>query len=94
MGLVWGLGLSLYLWLVGATTLWGKPAVLHGMTAVAVVAKHLTPPPWQFVAFLETMTGHLLVDRLGGAYRFKHDLLQKHVAQLEDAFISSLSSKP
>ncbi|EKU97103.1 putative NTPase (NACHT family) [Leptolyngbya sp. PCC 7375] len=39
--------------------------------------------PWNYARFLEYAHRHRFIQRVGGRYRFIHELLQKHFAQLE-----------
>lgn len=36
--------------------------------------------PWNYAKFLDYATNRLLLQRLGGGYRFIHDLLRQHFA--------------
>ena len=38
--------------------------------------------PFRYVPFLEYATALLFLERNGGAYRFRHDLLQRYFAEL------------
>ncbi len=38
--------------------------------------------PWNYAKFLEHAVKHRFIQRLGGRYRFMHDLLRKHFAKL------------
>lgn len=38
--------------------------------------------PWNYARFLDYATKYLLMQRVGGGYRFLHDLLRKHFARL------------
>ncbi|MBC6475157.1 MAG: NACHT domain-containing protein [Hormoscilla sp. GM102CHS1] len=40
--------------------------------------------PWNYGRFLNYATSRLLLQRWGGSYQFRHDLLQEHFAQLEE----------
>ena len=68
----------------------GEAAFRHLVLRWMLWREGVTPKPWRYVAFLDALTDHLLLDRIGGAYKFKHDLLQKHIAQLDDDFIAAL----
>ena len=37
--------------------------------------------PWNYAKFLDYATKHLLMQRVGGGYRFLHDLLRQHFAK-------------
>lgn len=78
--------------LIGLGSPAGEAVLRHWVLRWRLWRERLTPKPWRYVAYLDAMTSHLLLDKIGGAYRFKHDLLQKHIAQLDDGFISSLVS--
>ena len=41
--------------------------------------------PWRFVGFLNHATERMLLQRVGGRYRFIHDLLREHVAAMRPA---------
>ena len=38
--------------------------------------------PWNYAKFLEHAAKHRFIQRVGGRYRFMHDLLRKHFAQM------------
>ncbi|MEM9276243.1 MAG: hypothetical protein AAGA80_25300 [Cyanobacteria bacterium P01_F01_bin.143] len=38
--------------------------------------------PWNYAKFLEHAVKHRFIQRVGGRYRFMHDLLRKHFAQM------------
>lgn len=40
--------------------------------------------PWNYARFLNYATSRLLLQRWGGRYQFRHDLLQDHFAQLQE----------
>lgn len=37
--------------------------------------------PWNYAQFLDYATDRLFLQRVGGGYRFMHDLLRQHFAQ-------------
>lgn len=76
--------------IIGGAVGGGRAVLLHTALRWWLWRERLTPRPWRYIVFLDEMTRRPLLDRIGGTYRFKHDLLQKHVAQLDDEFISSL----
>lgn len=39
--------------------------------------------PWNYARFLDYCTERMLLQRVGGRYRFIHKLLQDHFAQME-----------
>jgi hypothetical protein len=41
--------------------------------------------PWRFVRFLNYATERMLLQRVGGRYRFIHDLLREHLAAMHPA---------
>ena len=38
--------------------------------------------PWNYAQFLEHTARHRFIQRTGGRYRFVHDLLRRHFAQM------------
>jgi predicted lipid-binding transport protein (Tim44 family) len=38
--------------------------------------------PWNYARFLDHAVQHRFIQRVGGRYRFMHDLLRKHFAQM------------
>ncbi len=38
--------------------------------------------PWNYAKFLDHAAKHRFIQRVGGRYRFMHDLLRKHFAQM------------
>lgn len=73
------------------STAGGGLAISHWLLRWRLWRERMTPQPWRYVAFLDAMAGRPLLDQIGGAYKFKHDLLQKHIAALDDAFIATLA---
>jgi hypothetical protein len=45
-------------------------------------ARSSAPAPFRYLPFLEYATTLLFLERNGGAYRFRHDLLQEYFAAL------------
>jgi hypothetical protein len=69
-------------------------AVLGGLVPAAACIQHfvlrgvLTAggfAPWRYAPFLDYATGRLLLQRIGGRYRFIHDLLRDHLAETAPA---------
>jgi hypothetical protein len=84
LGKVWLASIAAPLWL-GAMLFVGlnrgisafiRHFILRGQLAVDGFA------PFRYVPFLEYATALLLLERNGGAYRFRHDLLQEYFASL------------
>jgi len=50
--------------------------------------------PWNFKLFLEHATQHRFIQRTGGRYRFIHDLLREHFAQMTPQQMALLAQKP
>jgi hypothetical protein len=50
--------------------------------------------PWHFVRFLEEASGHLLLQRVGGGYRFIHPLFLEYFASLSTATLSYTIRQP
>jgi hypothetical protein len=57
---------------------WIQHFVLRGVLSSGSLA------PWKYVRFLDYATDHVLLQRIGGRYRFIHDLLRDHLAALID----------
>jgi hypothetical protein len=47
--------------------------------------------PFRAVTFLEDMSAHLLLERDGAFYRFRHLLLRDFIADLSDAELAALA---
>ena len=54
------------------------PATLPLVTAYVAL-----PPPWHAIALLEEATNCILLQRVGGGYRFIHPLVQEYFASLD-----------
>lgn len=50
--------------------------------------------PWHYVRFLEEATDRILLQRVGGSYRFIHPLFQEYFASLATATTTSKLSQP
>lgn len=48
--------------------------------------------PFRAVTFLDDMSAHLLLERDGAFYRFRHLLLRDFIADLSDAELAALAS--
>jgi hypothetical protein len=79
--------------IVGLSSPGGRAAWSHGCLRWHLWREGVTPKPWEYVVYLNEMTNRLLLERIGSAYRFRHDLLQKHIAQLDDDFIMALDQE-
>jgi hypothetical protein len=47
--------------------------------------------PWRYVRFLNYATDQLLLQRVGGRYRFLHVLLRDHFAGIELPMVAGVS---
>jgi hypothetical protein len=45
--------------------------------------------PWRYPAFLDEAAEHILLRKVGGGYRFIHDLFRDYLASLEPALPST-----
>lgn len=77
-GLNFGLSFGLALGLVGALAS-GLKTVLQHYTLRFLLAREGSFP-WDCVRFLDHAAQHRFVQRVGGRYRFMHDLMRKHFA--------------
>lgn len=64
--------------IVGLTT-GGKACIQHFVLRLILYCNgHI---PWNYARFLDYATDRLFLQRVGGGYRFMHDLLRQHFAQ-------------
>ena len=56
-----------------------KPAIQHFSLRLALYFNGYIP--WNYAKFLDYCTNRLFLQRVGGSYRFMHDLLRQHFAQ-------------
>ncbi|WP_414755290.1 NACHT domain-containing protein [Anabaena sp. CCY 9910] len=75
--LVFGLFLGIF---IGITKS-GTPAIKH--FALRLILYFNGYIPWNYARFLDYCTERMLLQRVGGRYRFIHKLLQDHFAQME-----------
>ncbi len=74
--LVWGFGGSL---LFGGINKSGLPVIKHfSLRLVLWFNRYI---PWNYARFLDYSTDRLFLQRVGGGYRFIHDLLRQHFAE-------------
>ena len=66
--------------LVGALGGGRRAVIRHFVLRARLVLARCAP--FRYVPFLEYATALLLLERNGGAYRFRHDLLQRYFADL------------
>ena len=57
-----------------------KEAIRHFILRIFLTKSGVAP--WNYALFLEHAVKHRFIQRTGGRYRFVHDLLRKHFAQL------------
>jgi len=79
-GLLFGLLSGLFGGLVSGLVFGGKAYVQHYVLRWFLA--HGRALPWKVVPFLEEVTGCVLLQRVGGGYRFVHPLLQEYFASL------------
>ncbi|MDF5730224.1 MAG: zinc-ribbon domain-containing protein, partial [Rhizonema sp. PD38] len=57
----------------------GIPAIKHFILRVILWSSGSIP--WNYAKFLDYCTNRLFLQRVGGSYRFMHDLLRQHFAK-------------
>ncbi len=57
----------------------GTPAIKHFILRVILWSTGYIP--WNYAQFLNYSTERLFLQRVGGSYRFMHDLLRQHFAK-------------
>jgi hypothetical protein len=72
-----GLGLALFVWF----QLGGLTCIQHLMLRIILILNGYTPP-LHYARFLNYCTEPLLLQKVGGRYRFMHRLLQEHFAAM------------
>ncbi len=82
-GLLYGLGSGLLYGLVVALLSGGVPCIQH--IVLRLLLWRSGALPWHYVRFLEEATDHILLQRVGGGYRFIHPLLLDYFAALGTA---------
>jgi NACHT domain len=82
-----GVPLGIFIWveaillgLLGEPIKGIKAVVQHFTLRIILTAYGYSP--WNYARFLDYAARHRFVQRTGGRYRFVHDLLQKHFAQM------------
>lgn len=78
---VWRLGLGLTLVLTWGFFYGGEACIQHFALRLTLYLNGHTP--WNYARFLDYCTERMLLQRVGGRYRFIHKLLQDHFAQME-----------
>ena len=58
-----------------------RSAIQHGVLRFVLFCWGYAP--WNYARFLEQAVRHRFVQRVGGRYRFMHDLLRQHFAEME-----------
>ena len=79
-GLFFGLGAGLIAGLIAGLVFGGTAYLQHYVLRWFLARQHALP--WRAVPFLEEMTHCVLLQRVGGGYRFVHPLLQDYFASL------------
>ncbi|MBD2415304.1 hypothetical protein FACHB389_17675 [Nostoc calcicola FACHB-389] len=84
-GLIFGVTGGISLGLIGGLIFGllggGNAAIQHFSLRLTLYFKHYIP--WNYARFLDYCTERMLLQRIGGRYRFIHRLLQDHFAQME-----------
>ena len=76
-----GLLSGVLLWLLGIV-LNGRIAVQHSVLRFLLDRRGYAP--WDYARFLDHAAQHQFIQRIGGRYRFTHDLLRQHFAAMHD----------
>ena len=78
-GLIFGLVFGLVFGLISGLLFGLKPVIQH--LCLRFVLYRTSVAPWDYAKFLEHAENHRFIQRVGGRYRFVHDLLRKRFAQ-------------
>ena len=73
--LIFGLGMAVIFGIMGS----GIPVIQHFSLRLVLWGNGFIP--WNYARFLNYCTDRLFLQRVGGGYRFIHDLLRRHIAQ-------------
>jgi DNA polymerase III delta prime subunit len=92
VGLMGGLIYGLMGGLIFGLRYWLKPVLQH--VSLRLVLYRSGSSPWNYARFLDHAAKHRFIQRVGGRYRFMHDLLRKHFAALTHEDIKQLAQKP
>jgi hypothetical protein len=79
-GLINGLALSLTISPFVALGVGGRASIQHLLLRLLLYRNNYIP--WNYARFLDYCTERLLLQRVGGRYRFMHRLLQEHFAAM------------
>jgi ribosomal protein L40E len=71
--------LGIFFGLIIGIPISGTPAIKHFVLRVILWSNGYAP--WNYAKFLNYSTNRLFLQRVGGSYRFTHDLLRKHFAK-------------
>jgi MFS family permease len=85
--LIYSLALGLFFGILIGLPRCGTPVIKHFALRVVLWFNGYTP--WNYAKFLNYATNRLFLQRVGGSYRFIHDLLRQHFAKK----YSALSTK-
>ena len=75
--------------LIGGLFFGGRACIQH--FTLRVILRLSGSIPWDYAQFLNYTTERMFLQRVGGRYKFIHDLLQKHFAALTPAQVKELS---
>ncbi len=84
VGLSYGIKVTLVCWLTYGminALIYGSLAVIQHLI-LRLFLKGNGDIPWDYAKFLDHAVKHRFIQRVGGRYRFMHDLLRKHFAQM------------
>ena len=89
--LLGGLFFGLFGGLLGGLSGGLGATILHFSLRICLTQKGYTP--WNYSQFLEHAARHRFIQRTGGRYRFVHDLLRQHFAQMTQQQQAALTQK-
>ncbi|MEO0841508.1 MAG: hypothetical protein AAF063_21705 [Cyanobacteria bacterium J06643_5] len=78
--------------MIGGFIFGGAACIQHFMLRFILYKHGLIP--WNFANFLDYATERLFLQRIGGRYRFMHDLLREHFVDEENIAKSKFSTRP
>ncbi len=79
-GVILGLIYGVILGLIGGIDKGGGAVIQHSVLRIILFFNE--DIPWDYGRFLEHAAKHRFIQRVGGRYRFMHDLLRKHFAKM------------
>ncbi len=92
-GILFGLTIGFVAALLASIEYGGQAFLQHWALRFALWQHGHTPPPWEYVRFLDYAVDRILLRRVGGGWIFIHRLFMEHIASLDDDCLEAMDQE-